>query len=205
MSSFTRLLVYCMVAITLIFLSFQPKIASAQSSPVWVPTEEDYNSLNSLGWDYVLNAGCGQPLATLDISSLSAYQNSTAQLRADLYTRLGALPTKPAGELLEQKVLVTSSSYQISWVRISSRLEWVPVYGYWADPINSSGTTCGDCITWQRVLPHITLGWRLSGDEPYVNQTSTALSGVTLDLLNAGYSVFIPWLEDDRNDGGCLG
>jgi dienelactone hydrolase len=163
------------------------------------PDPQEYLELNDQVWNYLAQAECPFVSWNPDFDSPTGFQTSIIELRNQLNERIGPLPDQPAGKLIEEIELYAGSHYTINWVRMESRLTGVSVFGYLARPLElfQPGPAV-ILLHGQYTPPHIAFGWRLSGDDVYIrDEFSQVLTGAGVDLVEAGYTVFIPWLGDD--------
>ena len=174
--------------------------ASMNPADTWLPDAGTLAHLDDQGWEYVARAQCLQPIWTPVFSSSAAYSASVAPLRQQLLSRLGALPQTPAGNVLERQTLFANERYTIEWVRLASRLPGVSVFGYLARPLG--WTQPGPAVIvlhGVQTPPHTAFGWRLAGDAGYIEYPyNPPLAAVGVDLVESGYTVFVPWLDDSE-------
>jgi len=169
-------------------------------TPVWEPDLAMYEALNSQVAKYIASFECSPATWTPDFSSPEAYTLSKKPLLDKLLGRVGPLPSNSAGRVIERRTLFAGQNYIIEWARVQSRLSPLSVMGYLAQP--TQRVQPGPAVVLLHgagVPPHKVFGWKLAGNEYYDKYVDAPLSPVGLDLVEAGYTVFVPWISDDES------
>jgi dienelactone hydrolase len=165
-----------------------------------LPGEDMQWDINEEVWEWIAQTKCPKVSWQPDFTSPAAYAASVEPLRRQLQARVGPIPPAAAGSVLSRTTLYTSDRYTVEWVEIASRLTGVSVFGFLARPSGVSGPAPAVvALTSDGVPINDLLGWTLPNDAPQRSYPSSPLSGVAVDLVESGYVVFVPWLDDDRS------
>jgi dienelactone hydrolase len=152
-------------------------------------------------WRFIAGAPCKAHGWSPDMSSAPAFDSSLAPLRRLLSEHVGAVPALPAGRVLDRKTLYDGPTYTIQFIELESRLKGVVQYGYLATPkgrlarkgpavivVHGSGT-----------LPQQVFGWTFNQEGDLVaHRDSVPIIGLGITLVEAGYTVFAPWIDDNN-------
>lgn len=187
----------CLCLVAVVYTA--PRGERPRSAIASYPSEAELQALDDQVWSLVARIPAADLGSTVGAPGIPRPSPAwRALLRGTLRRHIGDFPNPEAGKILSRASLVSNGRYTIDWVRATSRLPGTTVVGYLAVPTRSTGSHPGVVlIHGADAPPHIAFGWRLRGDDPFVGYPNgVPLTSVATALVEAGYTVFVPWLSD---------
>ena len=189
----------------LVFLSSAP-LLRAQSARVSIrgmklDSQEMQDSLAMPFWRALAGVPCRREGLDTRNSSARELLSTTATLRARLSRDVGGL-MQVAGTELSRQMVYRGPRYTIERVVIGDRVPGASSFAFLARPA-VEGTRSAPVVLLHGsgTLPQEAFGWDLNGAYPLPTQFGgTSFRGSAIELVEAGYTVFVPWLEDDDQD-----
>ncbi|MDB4916830.1 MAG: Alpha/beta hydrolase family protein [Gemmatimonadetes bacterium] len=184
-----------------------PGTADGQGPPVMVrgmtlDSKEFQDSLSRPFWRAVASTPCTPVRWTPSFDSVAAFQSSVAPLVRRLRRDAGNIVPDGAGGVLNRRVIFTGPRYIVERIWMTSRIVNTTTTGYLARPMGLATPSAPVILMHgSGMVPAEAFGWLFT--DQYAGSTrfaNTAFSGAALELVEAGYTVFVPWFEDERDN-----
>lgn len=149
-------------------------------------------------WRALAETPCNNVVWKPDYGSSEAFAASLQPLRERLAAAIGA-PLPPQPNILNREILFANDRYSIERVVVATRLTGTTSFGFLARPLAmQKSSPVVVLLHGSGMHPQEAFNWRYSSEyRPTERLQNTAFVGAAIELVEAGYAVYIPWLADD--------
>lgn len=159
------------------------------------------DSLDAPFWRALAASPCPPVAWSTNFASQDAFSVATAPLRARLQRSVGSLYDR-AGNVLSRTYVYRSPRYTIERIAYSSRIPSASLVGWLATPIGSESASAPVVLLHgSGMAPQEAFNWQFADQYTgnfFTRLDSTAFVGSAIELVEAGYTVFVPWISDDK-------
>ena len=201
-TSLSRRCAFASIAIAVLMV---PAIASGQDRGLLVRglplgSSNLQDTLALPYWRALSSVSCANVRWKPDYSSASAFRQSTAPLRLRLQREVGSALQQPAGNVLARSTIFQNARYRIERVTIGDRIPNSISFGFLATPTGGNRSSAPVVlIHGSGMAPQEAFDWQLKDQYPGPTRfKGAAFVRSAIELVESGYTVFVPWIADDN-------
>ena len=182
----------------------RPTTAMAQRSEIIVQgrsvdSDSLADSLSVPYWRALAATACPRVKWQADYRSPASYEESVLPLRQRLKLATGAL-LPPAGSVLNRRVVSRGDRYTIERVVAEDRIPNSGEFGYLVRPVgNATPSPVVVLLHGSGMHPREAFDLDMTAQyRPGERASHASFVGSAIELAEAGYTIFVPWLADDQ-------
>jgi len=157
------------------------------------------DSLANQFWPALAAIPCERIAWQPNVASRAAMASSTAPLRKRIHSVVGpALP--PRGFVTGRLPVFRGARYTVERIQVDGRVPNVRAFAYVVHPVGLGRKSPAVVLLHgSGIHPQEAFGWKLvNAYRPTERFAHSTFIGAALEFAEAGYTVYVPWLADDR-------
>jgi len=162
-------------------------------------SKELRDSIAAPFWQALAQTRCNRTSWKIDPTSPAGFRTSLLPLSERVFETVGAqLP--PQQLVLSTTTVFRGDRYSIERVVVGTRLPGISSFGFLARPLAMRGKSpIVVLLHGSGMHPQEAFNWHFSSEyRPNERSNHSAFIGAAVELVEAGYAVYVPWMADDE-------